>query len=72
MIQCTPFPCLYQKLTYVIHLPVAAMHAYVYTYTVQLNYNFTIPRVNLHGSLQYHGWLLLSGIRVPRLFVYFA
>jgi len=36
-------------------------------YMVQLNYNFTIPYVNLHGSLKCHGWLLLRGIRVPRL-----
>jgi len=36
-------------------------------HTVQLNYNFTIPCVNLHGSPQYHGWFLLTGIRVPRL-----
>jgi len=34
---------------------------------VQLNYNFTIPRVNLHGSPQCHGWLLSRGIRIPRL-----
>jgi len=40
--------------------------------TVKLNYNFTIPRVNFHGSPQCHGWLLLRGISVPRLFVYFV
>jgi len=38
--------------------------------TVQLNYNLTIPRVNLHGSPQCQGWLLLRGIRVPRLFTF--
>jgi len=36
--------------------------------TVQLDYNFTIPCVNLHGSLQCHGWLLLRGIHAPCLF----
>jgi len=35
---------------------------------VQLNYyNFTIPYVNMHSSLQSHGWLLLTVIRVTCL-----
>jgi len=40
------------------------MHQFI---TVQLNYSFTIPFVNLHGSLQCHGWFLLKGIGVPRV-----
>jgi len=39
--------------------------------TIQLNYNFTIPCMNLHGSPQCHWWLLLRGIRVPR-YTYFT
>ena len=34
---------------------------------VQLNYNFTVPRVNSHGSTQGNAWFPLTGIRVPRL-----
>jgi len=33
---------------------------------VQLNYNFTKPCMNLHGSPQYHRWFLLTGSRIPR------
>jgi len=37
---------------------------------VQVNYNFTIPCVNLHGHPQCHEWLLLRGICVPHSLTY--
>jgi len=44
-----------------------ALYRFLWTNTVQLNYNLTIPCVNLYGFPQCHRWLLLRGIRVPHL-----